>query len=341
MKAAVIVKNNRLKILDVPEPQPGDYQAKCEILFGAVCSGTDSHLIDGSLRFRSPLPTILGHESIGRVIATGRNVRHLKPGDLVTRVGAPAMAPYSISWGGFAEFGIAVDHQAMEEDGRPQAEWGKFRIHRKIPASFDPAAATMIITWRETLSYLTRMGVHKGASLLVIGTGGNGLAYAAHARNIGLKQITLLGAPERARQAKKAGATHFINYRHPDPGKALAAQMPAGYDFVIDAVGSQASVNTAMAALKDGGILGLYGLNELGRVTLNPALARGTFTFSNKGYAEYETHTRVVNFIKAGQLDASVWLTNIKTPWTLDTLPEAFAATRQRKVVKALIRIRG
>ena len=341
MKAAVIVKNNRLKILDVPEPHPGDYEAKCEMLFGAICAGTDSHLIDGSLRFRSPLPTILGHESIGRVIATGKKVRHLKRGDLVTRVGAPAMAPYSISWGGFAEFGIAVDHQAMKEDGRPPADWENFRIHQKIPATFDPAAATVIITWRETLSYLTRMGVHKDASLLVIGTGGNGLAYAAHARNTGLKQITLLGTPERARLAKTAGATHFVSYRLPDPGKALARQAPEGYDFVIDAVGSQTSVNTAMAALKDGGILGLYGLNELGRVTLNPSLARGTFTFSDKGYAEYETHARVVNFIKSGKLDASLWLTNIKNPWTLDALPEAYAATRQRKVVKALIRIRG
>jgi len=341
MKAAVIVKNNRLKILNVPEPQPGEYEAKCEILFGAVCSGTDLHLLKGTLRFRSPLPTILGHESIGRVIAIGKKVRHLKPGDLVTRVGTPAIPPYSISWGGFTEFGIAVDHQAMEEDGRPQTDWKNFRIHQKIPATFDPAAATMIITWRETLSYLTRMGVHKNASLLIIGTGGNGLAYAAHARNTGLKQITMLGAPERARPAKKTGVTHFINYHHPDPGNALAKHTPDGYDFAIDAVGSQASANIAVAALKDGGILGIYGLNEMGRITLNPSLARGTFTFSDKGYTEHETHTRVVNFIKAGKLDASIWLTNIKEPWPLDALPDAIAATRQRKVIKALIRIRG
>ena len=35
-------------------------------------------------------PTILGHESVGRVIEVGKKVKNFHCGDLVTRVGAPS-----------------------------------------------------------------------------------------------------------------------------------------------------------------------------------------------------------------------------------------------------------
>ena len=168
MKAAVIERDDLLVVKDVPAPEPGNYEALCEILWGATCTGTDLHLIDGTLPFRAPLPTILGHESIGRVVALGPKVRYLKPGDLVTRVGTTPVGPYSVSWGGFAEWGIARDYRAMQEDGLPETAWRSARWNRVLPPWVDPRSATMIITWRETLSYLTRMGFAPGRTLLVI-----------------------------------------------------------------------------------------------------------------------------------------------------------------------------
>jgi light-regulated signal transduction histidine kinase (bacteriophytochrome) len=44
-------------------------------------------------------------------------------------------------------------------------------VHRSIPAE----EAAMFTTWRETLSFITRMGVSAGMKVLVIGSGGNGL----------------------------------------------------------------------------------------------------------------------------------------------------------------------
>ena len=43
---------------------------------------------------------------------------------------------------------------------------------------------------------------------------------------------------------------------------------------------------------------------------------------------------------QAGKLDASIWL-DLAHPFPLDKILDALAATRTRKVVKALVKIRG
>ena len=67
MKAAVVEKPGELVIREVSFPEVGEYDALCETLFGATCTGTDLHLIDGTLPWRQGYPLILGHESVGRV----------------------------------------------------------------------------------------------------------------------------------------------------------------------------------------------------------------------------------------------------------------------------------
>ena len=338
MRAAVIEADGVLAVRDIPEPEIGDYDALVDMLYGATCTGTDLALIAGTLPFRAALPTVLGHESVGRVAAVGPKVRHLRPGDLVTRVGTPPAAGYTISWGGFAERGIAKDFRAMDEDGVSTAPWPDARRNRVLPEGTDPRAAPMIITWRETLSYLTRMGLKAGHTLLVMGSGGNGLAYAAHAANLGAARVAMVGAAGREETARRAGVTDYVAHDAPDLAERLGAVSGAGFDFVLDAVGKRGSADTGMRFLKPGGVLGIYGLSDFGQAAIHPLNARGTFTCYNGGYEEAETHEQVMVFIEAGRLDASIWL-DLAHPFPLERIHEAFEALRARKLVKALIQL--
>ena len=340
MKAAVVEGPNQLVVKDIPEPEMGEYGALCEILYGATCSGTDSHILDGTFPWISPLPTVPGHESIGRVVAAGGKVRHLKPGDLVTRVGTPPVKGYSVTWGGFAEMGVATDHQAAREDGLPPERWRDSQRQLALPPGVDPAAATMVITWRETLSYITRMGVAAGKSILVIGTGGNGLSYTSHAAAAGAEPRVVIGSAGREATARRAGATHFVDYKAPDAAKAAGAVCPQGFNLVIDAVGKVGGGDLGLSLLKPGGIIGIYGIDDFGKCTLNPDRARGTFTVYRDYLDETETHDEVVRRMQAGVLDASVWL-DLEHPFPLDAIADAFEAVRSRRVVKALVRMRG
>jgi threonine dehydrogenase-like Zn-dependent dehydrogenase len=340
MKAAVIEANNVLTVKEIPEPEIGEYDALVVILYGATCTGTDLALLSGKLPFRGPLPTVLGHESVGRVVAVGPKVRYLKPGDLVTRVGTPPVGPYSISWGGFAERGVAKDYRAMEEDGVSTKPWPDARRNRVLPEGFDPRAATMVITWRETLSYLTRMGVGEGCTVLVIGSGGNGLAYVAHAANLGAARVAVIGSPDRAAVAHRVGAVDYFDYHASDLRERVLAASDVGFDFVLDAVGKKGSADLGLGFLRRCGTLGIYGLSDFGQSTIHPLSSRGTFTFYNGGYDEAETHEQVMAFIGAGKLDASNWL-DLDHPYPLERIGEALDAARNREMVKALIRTSG
>jgi len=338
VRAAIVEQPGKLVVRDIPRPQVGEYDVLCELLYGATCSGTDLHLIHG--RFPNPVryPTILGHESIGRVVEVGPKVRNFSVGDLVTRVGAPPTEELGVSWGGFAEYGIARDHWAAKEDGRPRQEWRSFRVNQRLPEGTDARAATMVITWRETLSYLTRMGFGAGASLLVIGSGGNGLAFARHAINLGASIVGMVGNAERERLGRAAGARHYFDYKCHNLLDQIGAACPEGFDFIIDAVGRSGALDAALPALKPEGTIGIYGIDDYGRCYLNPSRARGTFTYANRGYDEEETHQQVVAYMQQGALDARLWL-DLDHPFPLDRIAEAFAAVQERKLVKALVRL--
>lgn len=340
MKAAIIEQPGELVVREVHEPVAGEYEALCEILYGATCTGTDGHLIHGRFPWGPHYPTVLGHESVGRVIALGSKVRNYRVGDLVTRVGAPAspLGQYASNWGGFAEIGIARDHWAMQADGLPEAEWKGSRWNQVLPSHFDPAAATMLTTWRETLSYLTRMGFKAGKTLLIVGSGGVGLSYAAHAAILGAAQVAMIGAVQRIEAAHALGVTDFFDYHAEKLSDVIRSAYPGGFDFIVDAIGQRNSLNEVLPCVRPGGTVGIYGIDDYWQQQIHPGLARGGFVYYNGGYDEAETHQRVVEMVLQGKLDARHWL-NLDHPFLLEEIGAAFQALERRELVKALIRI--
>ncbi|MHC4562732.1 MAG: zinc-dependent alcohol dehydrogenase [Planctomycetota bacterium] len=340
MKAALLEQLGSLTVREVADPQPGPYDALCVGLYGATCTGTDMHLIEGRVDWAiQAAPTIIGHESIGQVIEVGENVRNYKVGDLVTRVGAPPAADgsHSSTWGGFASMGVAIDHWAIAEDGAEGPNWCQPEVNQVIPEGFDPRACTMMTTWRETLSYATRMGVAAGENVLVIGSGGVGLAFAAHATNLGAGRIVMVGNPARSAVAERVGVSDYIDYKADDVAGALADLAGNGFDAVIDAVGSQTTIDLSLGALAAGSKLGVYGIEEMGKTSVDSAKARGEFT-EHDGYDESETHEQVVDLMRTGKLDASIWI-DVDQPFDLDDINAAFDAVRSRQAIKALVKL--
>jgi threonine dehydrogenase-like Zn-dependent dehydrogenase len=226
----------------------------------------------------------------------------------------------------------------MREDGLEPSAWQPYRIHQVIPADIDPAAATMVITWRETLSYITRMGVTSGARLLVVGSGGNGLAFVAHAKHAGAGPVVMIGNPARREVALATGADGYFNYKDADLLPRISQAHPQGFDFIIDAVGKAETANQVLELLKPEGTLGIYGIDDYAACQVHPHRARGTFTFYNGGYDEAETHERVIALIQSGALDARLWL-DMAHPFPLTEIHRAFAAVRDRTMIKALVRL--
>jgi S-(hydroxymethyl)glutathione dehydrogenase/alcohol dehydrogenase len=173
------------------------------------------------------------------------------------------------------------------------------------------------------------MGIKPGVSVLIIGSGGNGLAFVSHARNLGATRVAMVGSAARQAEATKAGATELQDYRREDCWKALEN----GFDFVIDSVGTATNVQHGQQCLKAGGTIGIYGLDEAGKLTLVPGK---TFTYYGGGYDEAEAHEAVLKFYRAGKLNPSVWLERSRI-FALGDIGKAFEALQNRALVKPLI----
>ncbi|WP_164156080.1 alcohol dehydrogenase catalytic domain-containing protein [Sandarakinorhabdus rubra] len=344
MRAAVVERPGELVIRTLSDPVPGPYEVLTRQLFGGVCAATDRHLVEGELPIPGiSYPLILGHEAIGEVVAIGPKVRHLKAGDLVTRTGAPATDGCAAYWGGFAELGLARDVVAMREDGLPESEWQPHLINRVLPPGTDPAAATMMITWRETLSYLTRLGPVAGKRLLVIGSGGNGFSFLVLARALGADAVAMVGNPGWADLAARAGAAGFADYRDPSAIAALSRiGGPGGFDLLIDAVGHTGGIEGALPLMAPGAGIGLYGIEALGErmAALKTIAAQGFRVHGPGDYSEGEAHDQAVALLTAGALDARIWFDPAR-PFALDRIHDAVAAVAARQSLKAVVRISG
>ena len=184
MRAAIVPEPGRIELVEIPEPKYGDYEARVEILACSICSGTDSHIVYGQFPWRA-YPCVLGHESIGRVVEVGPAVRNLRPGDLVLRPTAvrpgETLGGYNSMFGSFAEIGIVADAAAIVAD-TPRGETPKLppfaTAQQVMPPDFDPDLAGAFITFKETLSFLQRLGVQVGKSVLILGSGTVGLSFA-------------------------------------------------------------------------------------------------------------------------------------------------------------------
>ena len=341
MKALVVEKPGVLKVMDLTEPPMGDYEARCQNLYGATCTGTDLSVIDGKFAWGNVYPSIIGHETIGRVIEVGKKVRNFKVGDLISRVYTRETDGVGLSWGGMSEYGLAVDTQAMWADGIDPSEYDGFRVNKVIPEGvIDPMDATMIITWRENLSWINRMGVSEGEKVLVIGSGANGMSIAACAAVKGAA-VTIIGNESRREASMKTGIAAYVDYKDKDAVEKLIADNKATYSYLIDATGKKETLTPYMSMLMEDGTAAVYGMSDFYSYTFNPILGPKSFRFFNSYagvYDEPETHEEVIDLIRAGKLDASNWLDK-EHIFTWENAPEAYTWVREKKAVKALIKL--
>ena len=349
MKAGIIESPGIIIVKDVSEPVLERYDCLCEGLYCSTCSGTDLHLLRGEpMPFNYTFPTILGHEAIGRIIETGPGVRNFKVGDIVTRFYNRPMAGIESNWGGFAERGLITDYAAKKAAGELEEPGGSgdpkilpeisYTANRILPADFDTAASTIIITLRETLSFINRIGVPAGGRVLIVGSGGNGLAFANHAVNMKAAKVVMIGSSSRREDALKIGVTDYLQY---DRNNLIAAAHKQGlneFDLIIDAVGRVGILNKVLNLLKPGGVVTTYGVDDFGKISINPETAQGTFIYANYSYHDGEAHDQTIDMIKKRLLRLEDYC-DLNRIFELEDIADAFEAIRNRQMVKAVVKL--
>ena len=341
MKTIVVTAPNQVEIIDTPIPKPGPYQALVKTEFACVCNNTDGELVSGHFPgMEKSFPFALGHESVGVVQEVGEKVRHFTVGaravsGLVFDLGVEGMAS---GWGGFCEFVLANDHEAMVADGVADEEHGWFEVYEiQTPVDDDiaPEDAVLFCTWREVLGAFRDFHFKPGDDVLIYGAGPVGLSFVKLGRLFGLGWIGIVDRhPEKCAKAMEFGAS--ATFDRDDPA---LAEKQRGLDAVVDAVGKPELIDAGLPLLKRGGSMCIYGFYAgLKEFTVGNALADFNYNLFVHQWPTrlYEKQAQVPlsDWLREGKLAASEFITH---RFAIDEIADALEAVRQRKVIKALL----
>ncbi len=258
--------------LPVPAVEGGGLLVR--VAAAGIC-GSDLEIARGRDPRVSPelLPMVLGHEGCGWVEEMGGERTDLQgrpvaPGDLVVwNRGAtcgrcyqcavkhrPALCEarevYGISLGARAPFWLN-GCWAEQVYVRPACEV------IVLPATVDPTAVVAVTCSGATAAHAAELsGQAVGDRVLVLGPGPLGLYAAAFAFARGAAEVVMAGT-ERSRSrlalAAAMGCTSVMSAAQPQ-------WLGAGFDVVVDAAGTGASVTQALAAVRAGGTVVLPGV---------------------------------------------------------------------------------
>ena len=180
------------------------------------------------------LPLWIGHESGGTVVEVGSKVREYKPGDAVM----------VFNW-----CNTFADYYVVPVAGLQPVPDG---LDMDLAALGEPIACAMY-------SGLT-CGAQLGDVVVVYGMGFAGGIIAQAVKRMGAYKVVAVDVAEHKLDiARRLGSDVRINAKTVDPVKAVLDLTDGrGADVVVEAAGSETSMNQATAMLKHNGVLALY-----------------------------------------------------------------------------------
>lgn len=321
MKAARWHPAKDLRVEETDIPSPKESQVKIAVKFTGIC-GSDLHeytagpqlipvdepyLLNGHQG-----TTTLGHEFSGVVEEVGENVKNIKKGDRVPvePIFRNPASPFIVtgeynlaeplgfvgltSNGGFAKYAIVEDYMVHQIPDEMTFQQG---------AIVEPAAVAAYA--------IQRSGMKLGDSVFIIGAGPIGLltvqvAVASGASHIFVSDLSAA----RLEKAKEVGATHTFNAKEDGVADQIRKMTEKGVDVFIDAAGVQASFDTGMQSLRNGGTAVLVAL--FGKPVQHDAFDQTMRELTIIGTAAYRNiFPEVIALISSGRLPVEKLVTSV------------------------------
>ena len=241
---------------------------KIEILYCGVCH-SDLHMARNEWAV-SEYPLVTGHEIVGRVVETGDEASHFKPGDIVG-VGVMVDSCRECHFckhheEQYCEAGFTATYNGIDKYTGERTRGGYAQsvivdqhfvvsVPQNLPlAGVAPLLCAGVTVW----SPLRHFNVKAGDRVGVVGLGGLGHMAVKLASAMGAEVTLFTTSPEKGKDALRLGAKQVVVSRD-------AAQMAACHtslDFIIDCVAAPHDLDPYLAMLKTNGRLVLVGIPD-------------------------------------------------------------------------------
>jgi len=305
MKA--LVKKYREKGLwmeEIPQPEIQENDVLIKIKKTAIC-GTDVHIYqwDEWAQKTIPVPMQVGHEFVGQIVAIGKAVQGLKPGDRVSGEG-------HLVCGHCRSCRAGSRHLCINTKGVGVNVPGCFAEYLALPAVnvfpipegiSDEQAAILDPLGNAVHTALSFDMV--GEDVLVTGAGPIGIMGAAVAQHVGARKVVITDIRKyRLELAKKVGIQYCINAEH----EALKDVIPAigmkeGFDIGLEMSGSSQAFNSMLGAMRAGGKIALLGiLPPQTIISWDQVIFKGLIMKGIYGREMFETWYKMCSMLQSG-----------------------------------------
>jgi alcohol dehydrogenase (NADP+) len=250
----------------VDRRDPSPREVAIDILFCGICH-SDIHQVRDEWG-AGLFPMVPGHEIVGRVAETGREVTRFRTGD-VAGVGCMVDScgvcpPCRRGHEQFCEKGVAFTYNSTEMDRKARTYGGySTRIvvpetfALKIPSGLDLAAATpLLCAGITTYSPLRRWKVKAGDRVGVVGLGGLGHMAVKLAASMGAEVTMLSTSASKETDARRLGARGFANSREASTFQTLKGS----FDFLLDTISAPHDYNAYLGLVRAEGTMVIVGV---------------------------------------------------------------------------------
>ena len=266
MKALVFRGPNQIAIEQVPIPKPGPGEAVIRVTLTTIC-GTDVHILKGEYPVKPGL--VIGHEPVGVIHELGVGVTGYSVGDrvLVGAITPCGQCSYCLGGdlsqcggpiGGW-KFGNTINGAQAEYLLVPSAQANL----AKIPDELTDEQVVLLADIASTgISAAESANLQLGDTAAVFAQGPIGLCATAGAKLKGASFIIAVESdPIRTRMSKKMGADVVLNQNEVDVVQEIRRLTGGkGVDIAIEALGTQATFESALRVIRAGGTLSSLGV---------------------------------------------------------------------------------
>lgn len=343
MRATIMYQAGDVRIENVPDATIKDpTDALVRVTRACICG---SDLWPYKLKEPDGKGQRMGHEAIGVVEAVGKDVRTLKAGDLVVMPFAYSDGACmfcheglqtSCLHGGFFGTGGEAGGAQAEAVRVPQADGTLF----VLPVGEDDALMPSLLTLSDVMGTghhaAVTAKVGRGKTVAVVGDGAVGLCGVIAAKQLGAGQIIILGRhPDRTTLAKMFGATEVVSERGEDAIERVHKLTGGlGVHSVLECVGSDQAMGTAMEIVRAGGAVGRVGVPHYETIPAAQPAFYNNVTVSGgpapvRAYIEELLPDVLEGRIEPGRVFDRVI--------GLDEVPDGYRAMDEREAIKVMV----
>ncbi|HKX76619.1 MAG TPA: L-threonine 3-dehydrogenase [Acidimicrobiia bacterium] len=293
-----------LSMKEVPEPEPGPQDVLIGVGKTSIC-GTDLHIYrwDEWAQATIPVPLVIGHEFMGRILAMGSGVEGLRVGERVSGEG-------HITCGHCRNCRAGRRHFCHHHLGLGVTRPGAFAERVVIPAANvfplpdhidDDTAAILDPLGNATHTALSFDLV--GEDVLITGAGPIGVMATAIARHVGARFVVVTDPNGYRREmAGRLGADLVID-PHLTSLHAVMDElgMTEGFDIGMEMSGSEEALNQMLEVMNHGGRMAVLGIPPTAvTIDLNQVIFKGLTLKGIYGRLIFETWYKMAAMLQGG-----------------------------------------